>query len=443
MEFKLRAGDDPPPSYFSSHRYLAAPPLPVGHTTKDFQPLDWLQPRGESFTREAEKACIRKEIIKKEILRNRELFDEVVKEMVVERGIALRRQPDGLPFVDRTVAMPCLPEVGFAEGLPVVGWYGVQGGPERLAMNGEVRPARPEVGERRIVFLGKSTMNPNVAGRKRKAEEAAVAETPSPSLNQKETQKEWSCALCQVSTTSLQGLNDHLCGKKHKSKEAQLAASAGHVPNLKLEKQQLVSRTHREQVVKRQAIGGSGDNAVIEYWCKTCNIWCNSEAVMATHLIGKKHMAMVHRGGRVGGVEEVEEAIEGNVDGIIKAEEQHREEGNRESVEEAEATVATGGAASDGKVFMYSCKQCNILCNSEAVMVSHLRGKKHMSRVHRQQDGGGPISSDQVVGTHEGMEENVDGEEIRMVKVDQHSNGVRVSQMSEVLAEVESASVPC
>ncbi|XP_034695429.1 uncharacterized protein LOC117921600 isoform X5 [Vitis riparia] len=35
---------------------------------------------------------------------------------------------------------------------------------------------------------------------------------------------EWSCALCQVSTTSEQSLNDHLQGKKHKSKASKLEA---------------------------------------------------------------------------------------------------------------------------------------------------------------------------------------------------------------------------
>ncbi|KAJ9693401.1 hypothetical protein PVL29_012253 [Vitis rotundifolia] len=38
------------------------------------------------------------------------------------------------------------------------------------------------------------------------------------------TKSEWSCALCQVSTTSEQSLNDHLQGKKHKSKASKLKA---------------------------------------------------------------------------------------------------------------------------------------------------------------------------------------------------------------------------
>ena len=34
--------------------------------------------------------------------------------------------------------------------------------------------------------------------------------------------RDWSCALCQVSTTSEAGLNQHLKGKKHKAKQESL-----------------------------------------------------------------------------------------------------------------------------------------------------------------------------------------------------------------------------
>lgn len=41
---------------------------------------------------------------------------------------------------------------------------------------------------------------------------------------QKKPKRDWSCELCQVTTTSENGLNDHLRGKKHKAKEAALTA---------------------------------------------------------------------------------------------------------------------------------------------------------------------------------------------------------------------------
>ncbi|KAL5102513.1 hypothetical protein RYX36_006840 [Vicia faba] len=40
--------------------------------------------------------------------------------------------------------------------------------------------------------------------------------------NQKKVQKEWSCALCQISTTSENCLRSHLQGKQHKTKEIEL-----------------------------------------------------------------------------------------------------------------------------------------------------------------------------------------------------------------------------
>lgn len=42
------------------------------------------------------------------------------------------------------------------------------------------------------------------------------------SASKKNTQKEWSCALCQISTTSENCLGAHLEGKKHKAKENDL-----------------------------------------------------------------------------------------------------------------------------------------------------------------------------------------------------------------------------
>ncbi|KAK7321280.1 hypothetical protein VNO77_31765 [Canavalia gladiata] len=47
---------------------------------------------------------------------------------------------------------------------------------------------------------------------------------------QKQVQKEWSCALCQVSTTSENCLGAHLKGKKHKTKENELRVEL-HVTN--------------------------------------------------------------------------------------------------------------------------------------------------------------------------------------------------------------------
>ncbi|KAL6334663.1 hypothetical protein AAG906_019527 [Vitis piasezkii] len=68
-----------------------------------------------------------------------------------------------------------------------------------------------------------TNVNSTIYEKKRTEGQAAEGdcEHPVAIVNKK---SEWSCALCQVSTTSEQSLNDHLQGKKHKSKASKLKA---------------------------------------------------------------------------------------------------------------------------------------------------------------------------------------------------------------------------
>ncbi|RVW60200.1 hypothetical protein CK203_088202 [Vitis vinifera] len=68
-----------------------------------------------------------------------------------------------------------------------------------------------------------TNVNSSIYEKKRTEGQAAEGdcEHPVAIVNKK---SEWSCALCQVSTTSEQSLNDHLQVKKHKSKASKLKA---------------------------------------------------------------------------------------------------------------------------------------------------------------------------------------------------------------------------
>ncbi|KAJ6362125.1 hypothetical protein OIU78_002515 [Salix suchowensis] len=67
--------------------------------------------------------------------------------------------------------------------------------------------------------------DPNLCGAKRKAvtPSTGVGELPFAGIKKK-PKEEWSCALCQVSATSERGLSEHLQGRRHKAKEAELRA---------------------------------------------------------------------------------------------------------------------------------------------------------------------------------------------------------------------------
>ncbi|KAJ6797018.1 Uncharacterized protein M6B38_221335 [Iris pallida] len=125
-------------------------------------------------------------------------------------------------------------------------------------------------------------------------------------------QKEWSCALCQVSATSEEGLNEHLQGKKHQAKAAQLAP-----------KKNFAVTTVAKDTVAKDGGDGSGSSAskpkvaakkkpsakgtkkvsikvdgkiheVVEkgrfLWCWMCRVKCNCQATMIGHLSGKRHL---------------------------------------------------------------------------------------------------------------------------------------------------------
>ena len=86
--------------------------------------------------------------------------------------------------------------------------------------------------------------DPNAFREERKAE---TTTSPSikqilPSLVKKTSKDEWSCALCQVTTAEEKSFNDHLRGKKHRRKEA----------NLRAEKESKVSRVAHEPLSKKR-----------------------------------------------------------------------------------------------------------------------------------------------------------------------------------------------
>ncbi|KAH0714749.1 hypothetical protein KY284_007654 [Solanum tuberosum] len=150
-----------------------------------------------------------------------------------------------------------------------------------------------------------------------------VVDKPSLSSAPVKNVTEWNCELCQVCTTSQDGLNDHLQGKKHKRKEATFREhkdnknwSIGLFPK-RSKFIQLVERPCDDMISGKKPEEGSSspinndppsllidDNANdmrknadhekqnirgFTFWCDTCKIGTFAEKVMEGHKIGKKH----------------------------------------------------------------------------------------------------------------------------------------------------------
>jgi len=138
------------------------------------------------------------------------------------------------------------------------------------------------------------------------------------SSTQREVQKEWTCALCSVTTSSKITLNSHLNGRKHRdSCEAALKAKKQPAPQ-KLNiyqskdevKQKNVSNKFNSNVKNGDNILKKGLKGTVvmddkvqknqsepvrmhnsKSICRVCDVVLLSEANVVSHMNGKKHLA--------------------------------------------------------------------------------------------------------------------------------------------------------
>jgi hypothetical protein len=95
-------------------------------------------------------------------------------------------------------------------------------------------------------------------------------------IPQSSTQKEWTCALCLVKTSSEITLISHLNGRKHRDAcEAALAT-------LKVKKQPATQKNVLPEPFRMV------NSKLI---CKVCNVMLPSEECMASHIKGVKHLS--------------------------------------------------------------------------------------------------------------------------------------------------------
>lgn len=240
--------------------------------------------------------------------------------MAFEREIALRRQADRFSLAPSSASLPRqasprLLELRSGERAAVVSPRNVAEDISTVE-NGSMRRIS-EVKEEADASLGKPSTTNIIAGTKRKA--ACVEDLlqlPSP----KKAHKSWSCALCEVSTTSEKGLKEHIEGKKHKAKEKQQQAKAVEI----------------------------GKKAKFTFKCEHCRIKCNSEPMMVAHLKGRKHAARVQE--LLSGDEAVPEIKKDVKSEETTADAENVEQGNMVAAETEEVVIGDGTEATEALV---------------------------------------------------------------------------------------------
>ncbi|KAK8654879.1 hypothetical protein V6N13_107475 [Hibiscus sabdariffa] len=234
MEFRFRGVDDRSSNTVPSSSSGFNPPS----SDQIFRPnSNLIRSRPEAV--ELEKLQIREEIIASEVARRIALEAEVRREMVTEWETAAmhRVRETGLTY-EQSLTMHldprfCLvphfhslnrwrPEACFNLLPPpptLLPSPVVLPPPLTQVLESEVKDASEEK-KNRLIILPKPDPNRVVGAKWKTPPPAGTTELPQPSISSKVTQnEEWSCAICQINATSEEVLAGHLGGKKHKANE--------------------------------------------------------------------------------------------------------------------------------------------------------------------------------------------------------------------------------
>ncbi|XP_074296106.1 uncharacterized protein LOC141623860 isoform X1 [Silene latifolia] len=344
------------------------------------------------LSRVIEKRKIREEIIASESIRHRKLEDEVRMELMIERQIMGMRNFNGfsnvhLDMLNKYQSLgpqnwpnydQYLLNLGTSDdnlmremklmSCPSSGGGGGGGGSDEISQinpypsesnaiasegklhmeevalgkwpfNRDPGSAAARVAEKSNADLAEEVMaeampSAGTIGMKRKAEMPCDEDT-TPTMS-RDSEKLF-CSLCGVSTTSELTMNSHLQGRKHKAKEARFKASDT-TPSL-----QHVSTLSSEQE-------NSSDTK--EWDCSLCQVSVTSEALLASHLQGKKH----------------------------KAKEAKLQTGEIIDSIQVMSVPSSGGNATDSDN-QWHCSVCGVSASSENNLNAHLQGKKHKAKV--------------------------------------------------------------
>ncbi|XP_043814366.1 uncharacterized protein LOC110619219 isoform X5 [Manihot esculenta] len=157
-------------------------------------------------------------------------------------------------------------------------------------------------------------------------------------------QKEWTCAVCQVTTTSEADLISHLHGRRHESACEKLKAYN------QTSKRKVSSASAMENANAAESRGNSPDTKQTHkpWTCATCHVTTTNKADLVSHFQGLRH----------------EDALE-----KLKAKFQTSEDKTNS------ALAAIAGR--DVPNIPWTCAVCQLKITNLASLVSHLEGRRH------------------------------------------------------------------
>uniref|UniRef100_A0A0E0QRI8 C2H2-type domain-containing protein n=1 Tax=Oryza rufipogon TaxID=4529 RepID=A0A0E0QRI8_ORYRU len=177
--------------------------------------------------------------------------------------------------------------------------------------------------------------------------------TPRHAAGKTAASQTWSCAVCEVQTSSERNLRDHYGGQKHQSKVAGLELKA---------KTATVKTTAKPSPV-------AGQRAHAARWsCSVCQVHCNGEWDFDTHLKGKRHQAntqaLLEQSNKNSGNSESHDGTKAQPSNVSHHAEKKK---RKKKKEEEEAT--------------WICRACQAVCTCESDLQNHLRGRRHQLKV--------------------------------------------------------------
>ncbi|KAK9098179.1 hypothetical protein Syun_025224 [Stephania yunnanensis] len=317
--------------------------------------------------RQWEKERIREEIIAEEILRRRELELEVRRELAVEREFARRRAAEALS--------PSASPAGFTGTLPPAGVadHALVGSSGNLPFQRPAMPATPTptasmlagLGNGhagKVVFLANPTTRPDIIS-STDAKVYNVGDKKFIVTSRKKKPNEWGCALCKVSASSKQALNEHLQEKKHLENAAKLKAN-------KSAKKQSSSASWAEKktygtVIHKKHMGGPKSKQGKNQWyCSLCQISTTCKQGLNDHFQGKGHKA-----------KEAEQMPNKSICNPTNESHSMRQM-KKTDKQEAKQVVEDVNE----NLTAFRCQVCNVTCSSEIDFASHQKGKSHRAK---------------------------------------------------------------
>ncbi|KAB1211963.1 hypothetical protein CJ030_MR5G023729 [Morella rubra] len=387
MEFRFRAVDDRQPMYrspasiashFTDQALRGNPMVSAGLSTMDLRPNPE-QMRNPNDFREAiqwelEKDRIREEILVAEIVRRRVIEAEVRRELMMEREMVMQKLTAtavGLSVEERLAMrldsrLPLLHPLDCSVLRRLSSQFDMFPMP-RLpdAMGFDIKPPS-KINKDKL-----AKPNPNLSGAKWKAG------TP---FAWKKPEEEWSCALCQVSATNERGLNEHLQGKMHEAKEAELRSKKKH----KVKEAGLGGKKHKAKAA------GLGAQSMGKIASSTQPPEENTKATETADIGSSGLEARVAkeslRQNKTGGGSDQKMEMTGH----LKNKNEHVPGQKTQTAKDSKKINGTlieqrgekiTEIEKEGK-FKFWCEMCQIGAHSQVVMETHKRGKKHMARLH-------------------------------------------------------------